>query len=144
LLSQLEHVDRQIPISNIEAAILEALAMAQAETALDRDPSSNIVPTLKRNEIIRATNDRLRSEGKVPVVFFDIRTARTAQDILSASYSDHLQRYASDRLNESGDPLAVSARLASMEDVVEVSLVLALSTPDSFMVSDLGQVCISG
>lgn len=118
--------------------------MAQAETALDRDPSSTTVPPLKRNEIIRATNDRLRSEGKVPVVFFDIRIARTAQDILSTSYSDHLQRYASDRLNESGDPLEVSARLAPMEDVVEVSLVLALSTPDSFMVSDLGQICISG
>lgn len=137
-------MDRQIPISNIESAILEALAMAQAETALDRDPSSKIVPSLKRNEIIRATNDRLRSEGKIPVVFFDIRTARTAQDILSASHSDHLQRYASDKLNESGDPLAVSATLASVEDVVEVSLVLALSTPGSFMVSDLGQVCISG
>lgn len=144
LLSQLEHIDSQTPISNIESAILEALAMVQAETALERDPSSTFAPSLKRNEIIRGTNDRLRSEGKVPVVFFDIRIARTAQDILSTSYSDHLQRYASDRLNESGDPLAVSARLAPMEDVVEVSLVLALSTPDSFMVSDLGQICISG
>lgn len=119
--------------------------MAQAETALDRDPSPAFIPSLKRNEVIRATNDRLRSEGKVPVVFFDIRTARTAQDILSANYSNHLQRYTSDRLNESGDPLLVSARLAPMEDVVEVShLVLALSTPDSFIVSDPGQVCISG
>ena len=146
MLSQLEHehIDPQIPISNIELAILKALVMAQAETALDHDPSSKIVPSLKRNEIIRATNDHLHSEGKVPVVFFDFRIARTAQDILSASYSDHLQQYMSDRLNESGDLLAVSTRLASMEDVVEVSLVLILSTPDSFMVSDLGQVCISG
>lgn len=145
MLAQLEHVDSQIPINDIESAILEALAMAQAKTALDRDPSSTFTPSLKRNEIIRATNDRLRSEGKVPVVFFDIRTARIAQAILSASSSDQLRRYASDRVNESGDPLAVSARLAPMEDVVEVSrLVLARSMLDSFMVSDPGQVCISG
>jgi len=95
--------------------------MVQAETALDRDPSSTFAPSLKRNEIIRGTNDRLRSEGKVPVVFFDIRTARTAQDVLSTRYSNNLQRYTSGRVNENGDPLAVSARLAPMEDVVAVS-----------------------
>jgi len=98
--------------------------VAQAEKALDPDPSSTFIPSLKRNEIIRGTNDRLRSEGKVPVVFFDVRVARIAQDILSANNSNHLQRYASDKLNESGDPLAVSARLASMEDVIEVSFLV--------------------
>ncbi|KAF9481522.1 hypothetical protein BDN70DRAFT_919730 [Pholiota conissans] len=110
----IENVSRDIDATFVEAEICNMLVRA-AETNATHD---EIPPAAVARDIVKGINTRLHVEGTFPIVFFDVRLAKIARDILNTKKFDGRLKECDDKTE--GGNAGVSARLVTLKELFKL------------------------
>lgn len=84
------------------------------------------------DDFVKGINERhLASKGIIPVVFFDVRVAKLAQELLTVKNFDRLRACIGEETDDEGERLGLSGRLVALEELTEVSSVSFLDLKNS-------------
>lgn len=120
----------------MESTVIEALAEAvtQSATVCDQNtPSLASTP----HEIIKGINLdplRQRNEGIIPLVFFDVRSAKIARDVvLDKKFNDRLRQCIGGGAQGGSPSTELSARLITLDELCKVIFIIpSLSLSDTY------------
>ncbi|PPQ79940.1 hypothetical protein CVT25_003012 [Psilocybe cyanescens] len=117
----LGNVNRQISVGELKAAIVDVLLAVIAEERVNDDiVKTGAAHPFPPDDFVKGINERhLASKGIIPVVFFDVRVAKLAQELLTVKNFDRLRACIGEETDDEGERLGLSGRLVALEELTE-------------------------
>lgn len=118
-------MNRQISVDELKSAIVDVLLSAIAEKKVSEEiAKARAAHPFPPDEFLKGINERhLASKGIIPVVFFDVRIAKLAKELLTVKDSDRLRGCIGKVTDNDGHRLGLSGRLVALEELTEVCLI---------------------
>lgn len=121
LFLQLENVNRELSVEDLKSAIMESLMTFSSEKNAMDDHTKTPIVQLLRHDPLKGVNGRyLVSKGVIPVVFFDVRVAKVAKEVLTDRSVARLHGCIGDEIDDKGERRWLSARLVTLEELSKV------------------------
>ncbi|KDR75806.1 hypothetical protein GALMADRAFT_226457 [Galerina marginata CBS 339.88] len=114
----LGNVNRQISMEGLKSVVVNALLASASEGSTDFDNSKSLILSLLRHDPLKGVNERhLVSRGIIPIIFFDVRVAKFAKDVLETKNLVSLRECVGDEIDDSGERRWLTVRLVDLDEL---------------------------
>ncbi|KAH9485459.1 Meiosis protein mei2 [Psilocybe cubensis] len=117
----LGNVNRHLFAEDLKLAIVDIIHSAIAEKKVGEDViKERAAHPFPPDEFLKGINERhLASKGIIPVVFFDVRMAKLAKELLTVTDCDRLSQCIDKVVDKNGHRLGLSGRFVTLEELTE-------------------------
>ncbi|KAF8897027.1 RNA recognition motif 2-domain-containing protein [Gymnopilus junonius] len=114
----LENVNRQLSAEDLKSAIIESLVTFSSEkNAMDEHTKTPVLQLLRQDPLKGVNGRSLVSNGVFPIVFFDVRVAKVAQEVLTSPDFGRLHQCIGDEIDDKGERRWLSVRFVTLDEL---------------------------